>query len=65
MKTLRDNFPKSTPSSITPRKIGLLSIPVAISMAMMYCGEKVNSILREEHQKSSELISPDFSQREK
>lgn len=63
MKILRDNFPHKTSSSPV-RKIGLLSIPVAVSMAMMYCGQQVNKIL-DERRDTTEEMSPDTSVAEK
>jgi len=50
---------------MTPRKIGLLSLPVAASMLMMYCGQKVNSILYENKKDAIEYISPELSSWEK
>lgn len=60
----RDNIPQNTRTRITPRKIGLLSVPVALSMLMMYCGQKVNSILHEDKKETTEHVSPDLSPKE-
>lgn len=62
--TFRDNVPKSSNEWFTPRKIGLLSVPVAISMLMMYCGQKVNSILDDRQKDSIEYVSPDLGKTE-
>jgi LysM repeat protein len=62
--TYRDIFPKAPKEWVPLRKIGLFSVPVALTMLVMYCSQKVNSIL-DDHQKNSlEYVAPELSQTE-
>lgn len=45
MKTLRNNTPQPQAPKINVGKIGFRSLPIAIAMLAMYCGDKVNNIL--------------------
>ncbi len=65
MKILRDNCRDKPTPILTTRKKVLLTIPLALSMAMMYCGKKVNSILYEDIKDTIEHLSPELSQTEK
>lgn len=58
MNSLRSNKIVSKTPSLSARKIGALTLPVALSMLMMYCGEKVNSILQENRTPSTTQTFP-------